>query len=152
MEAEDSLLSRNYSAVLYEELLLTTLLTGFPHSHSSRFEKSVFLGSSKTVKQAQDYFEQHADKPITVSDVAEAVGVSVRSLQRTFQKITGYSPMRYLYNLRLDRARKRIVNAGPEANITQIAIMSGFTHAGAFSINYKRRFGESPSQTARNYS
>ena len=57
--------------------------------------------------------------------------------------------MRYLKNLRLDRARMRLINSGLNANITQIAIMSGFGHLGNFAAEYKRRFGESPSETAR---
>lgn len=149
LDEDNSIFANKYSAALYEELLINVLLTEFAHSHSSSLENPVYLTANRAVRKAEEYFEEHADKPISISDVAIAVGASVRSLQRTFQKINGTSPMRYLRNLRLDRARMRLINSGLNANITQIAIMSGFGHLGNFAAEYKRRFGESPSETAR---
>ena len=83
-----------------------------------------------------------ADQPVSISDVALAVGVSVRSLQRTFQQELGVSPMRLLKIIRLERARVRLMTEGANTNVTQVALTSGFTHLGAFAADYKKRFGE----------
>jgi AraC-like DNA-binding protein len=147
---EDSSIFRNeHSASLYEEILINVFLTEFQHSHSSILEGKIFLAANLTVKKAEEYLEQHADRPVAIADVANAVGVSVRSLQRTFQKLRGTTPMRWLKQLRLARARRRLLSAGPSANISQIAGMSGFVHLSHFASEYKCCFGESPSETVK---
>ena len=40
-----------------------------------------------------------------------------------------------------------VVRAQPGESVTEIAMQWGFTHMGRFSIEYRRRFGESPSET-----
>ena len=149
LDEDNSIFGNDHSASLYEEILINVFLTELQHSHSSMLEGKIYLSANATVKSAEEYLEQHADRPITVADVARAVGVSVRSLQRTFQKLRGTTPMRWLKQLRLDRARRRLLNAGPSANISQIAAMSGFVHLSHFASEYKRRFGENPSETIK---
>ena len=149
LDEDNCIFQSDHSASLYEEILINVLLTELQHSHSSILERRIYLSANATVKRAEEFLDQHADKPITVADVAHAVGVSVRSLQRTFNNLRGTTPMRRLKQLRLERVRRRLLNAGPSANISQIAAMSGFAHLSHFASEYKRRFGESPSETIK---
>ena len=57
--------------------------------------------------------------------------------------------MQYLKLVRLERVRTRLLKDGPTAQISSIAMSEGFGHLGHFSADYKRAYGESPSQTAR---
>ena len=58
----------------------------------------------------------------------------------------GTSPLAYLHDLRLDRVRVDLAaGAGP---VTDVAMRWGLHHMGRFAADYKRRFGELPSQTA----
>jgi transcriptional regulator GlxA family with amidase domain len=59
--------------------------------------------------------------------------------------------MRYLRNARLRQVRQTLLRADPGASVTEIAMGSGFTHMGRFSIAYRRRFDESPSQTLKTW-
>lgn len=144
-----AMFSHPSTAVLFEELLVNLLLTVFPHSRSADMRGSIPLTSVSTVKKCEEYLEAHAEEVVTIGAIAEAIGVSVRSLQRTFQKNTGTTPMRRLKEIRLDRARERLLGGNPEQGVTQIALQCGFSHLGAFSADYKARFGESPSDTLR---
>lgn len=135
------------SATLFEEFLINALLTSFENTHSAAFGQMAPLTSDQIVTQAEEYFHANSDEPITIGEVASDMGVSVRSLQRTFQIAKGAAPMRRLREIRLDRARERLLSVGPSANVTQIAMLSGFGHMGAFSTYYKKRFDELPSQT-----
>jgi transcriptional regulator GlxA family with amidase domain len=54
--------------------------------------------------------------------------------------------MRYLRNLRLAHAREAL-QKGRVAQVNEAVSRWRFAHAGRFSIEYRRRFGESPSQT-----
>jgi AraC-like DNA-binding protein len=66
-----------------------------------------------------------------------------------FRDFKGTSPMRYLRAARYQKVRETLRRAEPEESITEIAARWGFSHLGRFSVEYRRRFGESPSGTLR---
>lgn len=57
--------------------------------------------------------------------------------------------MQHLRNVRLAQVREALIRADPDENVTAIAMSLGSTHLGRLSVEYRRRFGESPSQTLR---
>jgi AraC-like DNA-binding protein len=59
--------------------------------------------------------------------------------------------MHYVRDRRLERARDQLAVALPSDGITvtEVAERWGFGHLGNFSGSYRKRFGESPSQTLR---
>ena len=58
-----------------------------------------------------------------------------------------YTPMEFLRHVRMRLARQRLLHARPGDSVTGIATRCGFAHLGRFAVDYKRRFGESPSET-----
>jgi AraC-like DNA-binding protein len=84
---------------------------------------------------------------LSIKEIAEAVGVSVRSLQTGFSEHYFMSPMQMLKNMRLDKARELLKSATKGITIGDICRRVGINHAGRFSKEYAERFGESPSQT-----
>jgi transcriptional regulator GlxA family with amidase domain len=59
------------------------------------------------------------------------------------------SPMQYLRNSRFGKVRAALLRADPEESVTEIAMNWGFTHMGRFAVEYRQRFGESPSESLR---
>jgi transcriptional regulator GlxA family with amidase domain len=55
--------------------------------------------------------------------------------------------MRYLCNARFEKVREALARAQPGESVATIAMSWGFSHLGRFSVEYRRRFGESPSNT-----
>lgn len=100
-------------------------------------------------RQAEAWIDAHLAEPIGVEEVATAVGVSVRSLEQTFKRTRGYSPYQAILRMRFERAREALLNADETATVTQIAIDHGFFELGRFSVRYRQRYGESPSQTLK---
>ncbi|REH17472.1 AraC-like protein [Kutzneria buriramensis] len=89
-------------------------------------------------------------EPLTVEDVAEAVGVAVRALQDGFRRHADTTPMSYLRDVRLRRVRAELTAAEPgTVTVTDVAVRWGFLHAGRFSVLYREQFGETPSTTLR---
>lgn len=129
-----------------EDLIITSLLTSFPHSHTGFLGRPVAIGNSRSLKAAMEYFEANSHEALTVEQVAGALGTSIRSLQRTFRELKGLSPMQYLREIRLEKARCRLIDPNNNDSVTEIALGCGFTHLGAFSAAYKSRYGESPSE------
>ncbi|MEE8056497.1 MAG: AraC family transcriptional regulator [Pseudomonadales bacterium] len=133
-----------------ERLLIQNLLCNQPHNHSA-----TLLGAHKPqlrpwyIKQAEEYLKVNAHQEITMSQLAETIGVSDRSLQCGFKNNVGLSPMQYLKEQRLVRAFKRLQCGQSCDSVTDVALACGFRQLGQFSGQYKRRFGESPSATLR---
>ena len=55
--------------------------------------------------------------------------------------------MRYLRTARFESVRDELRRCEPEMCVTDVAIRWGFEHMGRFAVEYRKRFGESPSQT-----
>ena len=55
--------------------------------------------------------------------------------------------MRYLRNVRFQRAREALKRGQAETSVTEIAKSCGFNHMSRFSAEYRKRFGENPSET-----
>ena len=133
--------------VALEQFVLTALLTSHPHNYNTALRRRDKPIAPRDIKRAIDYMQAHLDAPIRLADIVQASGVPGRTLFKHFSDCRGLSPMRYLRNARLDKVSETLRRVAPEARITEIAMQWGFTHMGRFSGEYRRRFGESPSQT-----
>ena len=133
-----------------EQLLLTQLLLGQPSNYSAALHRTPRNPAPKVIRHAAELIEQHASEPLTVEDIAEATGLSVRAMQDGFRKFLATTPMNYLRNVRLDRVHGELVEADPATTtVTDVAVRWGLLHPGRFSVQYRERFGESPSATLR---
>ena len=130
-----------------EEALILCLLESQPHTRTEQVERHSRSRSASFVRQAESWMEEHAGERITVAAAAEALGISVRTLQRTFAHHGCGTPMAFLRRVRLERARARLRRGGPHTTVTQVAVGLGFAHLGRFSCDYRARYSESPSST-----
>jgi AraC-like DNA-binding protein len=104
--------------------------------------------ASQLVQRAEALALASVDEPLHVSALCLVIGVSERTLRKAFLGVHGIPPCRHLRMLRLLSARRALLSADSTlANVTQIALSFGFAELGRFSVEYKRAFGESPSQT-----
>jgi AraC-like DNA-binding protein len=133
----------------FEQLVLTNLLLSHPHSYTKSLRRLATLISSRDVKRAIDYMEAHLILAIGLADITVAAGVPGRTLLEHFRRYHGVSPMAYLRRARFAKVREALRHAEPEENVTSIAMSLGFSHMGRFSVEYRKRFGESPSETLR---
>jgi AraC-like DNA-binding protein len=105
---------------------------------------------TRRARRAEDYLAAHLDQPLTLAALSNAVGVSTRSLRRAFHERHGVGPIGFLGRLRLEAARRDLIDAEPaDASVTQVALRYGFNHLSRFAGSYRRAFGESPSTTLR---
>jgi transcriptional regulator GlxA family with amidase domain len=99
------------------------------------------------VRRAIIYLRQHIAEKVTLADLLATAGTSERSLRRNFTQFLGLSPLVYLQRLRLTAIRAELSRS--EDTISCVAARFGLTHVGRFSVAYRARFGESPSDTRR---
>jgi AraC family ethanolamine operon transcriptional activator len=102
----------------------------------------------RVVREARRYMQAHADAPISVPQLCEALHVSRRTLQYSFQDVLQMSPVTYLRALRLNGVRRELKRGGDEA-VADRAARWGFWHQSRFAADYKHLFGELPSETLR---
>jgi AraC family ethanolamine operon transcriptional activator len=107
---------------------------------------------SRALMLALDYIEDHADDAPAVMDICRATGASYRTLNYAFLERFGVAPKQYLQAVRLDGVRKNLRTMGPHGTIIDIANHWGFWHMGQFAADYRRQFGELPSETLRRHS
>ena len=103
--------------------------------------------ASRQVKRVEDWLDAHFDDPVSIDDMAEIAGVSVRSLQVAFRSARECTPMQALHRRRLAAARDRLRNPCPDTTVTRVAMDCGLFHFGRFARDYRQAFGETPSAT-----
>lgn len=133
----------------FESFLFTLLLHHHPHNFSEALMETVPGPVPGLVRRAERFMVDNVDAPISVSDVAKHLGVSLRTLQMGFRNWRNTSPYAYLRRIRLERARLELLSCDGETNVTMIALRYGFSHLGRFSAYYRSSFGETPSVTLR---
>ena len=131
-----------------ENNLVNMLLSIQPHNYSAELLSDTPSLAPFFIKRVEAYIEDHAHEPISINDMAEYAGVSSRSLFTSFRRYRNTSPMRYLKEVRLRYVHEELMRSsvGVET-VTAVAFKWGFSHLGHFTTDYKRRFGESPSET-----
>ena len=133
----------------FEDFITSKLLMSHPHNYAAALRRADKPIAPRDVKRAIDYMEAKLGSAIGVADIAAASGIAGRTLFKHFQHYHGVSPMQYLRNARFEKAREALRRARPEESVTEIAMTLGFSHMGRFSVEYRRRFGERPSETLR---
>jgi AraC family ethanolamine operon transcriptional activator len=97
-----------------------------------------------------DFIAAHPGHSLTVREVADAVGVSERTLRRSFQDRFGVSTKEYIKARRLRATRRDLFRSSPdETQVRQVALRWGFWHSSQFAQDYRRAFGELPSDTLK---
>lgn len=136
-------------AAQFEQAMVTALLTCQPNNYSAELCADEAQSIAPAfVKRVERFIEEHAHEPITIVDMAEHAGVSSRSLFTGFRRFRNTSPMLHLKEVRLRSVNEELKRQGPgTTTVTAVAFRWGFSHLGHFTTDYKRRFGESPSET-----
>jgi len=102
----------------------------------------------RIVSAAQDYMEANLGATVQIAQLCEILSVSYKTLERAFLETLGVTPQSYLATRRLTVARRQLLDSVPKrSRVTEIALSCGCQHLGRFSTEYRKFFGETPSQT-----
>ena len=106
--------------------------------------------STLTAYRDRDYIDEavllmtnNYERPITVTDVATAIGLDRSYFARLFRERLGISPHEWLLRYRMERAR---VLLGTDLKICEVARSVGFEDALYFSRRFREHFGISPKE------
>jgi AraC-like DNA-binding protein len=137
------------SMALLGESILRLIFLNFRHGLSNRVRRYHMDATSRQIMEAVDFMRANMHQPLTLSEVAEATGISVRSLQYGFRRFRNTTPLAYLREIRLEAAQAELSSPLNMLSIKDVALKWGFTHMGHFAARYRAAYGETPSETAR---
>jgi AraC-like DNA-binding protein len=103
----------------------------------------------RVVGSALDVLAANAE-PLTVPELSRAIGVSQRALEYAFRNTFDETPHNFVRRQQLHEARHRLLTADSStSSVTRVAVDLGFWHLSRFAVDYRRMFGERPSETLR---
>ena len=137
------------TAGLFEQFVMHRLLLSHPNNFSERLRARDRSLIPRDLRRALEFMHANLAAPITVVDIAEASGIAGRTLFQYFRDFHRTSPMRYLREARFAGVHEALRKAEPDQGVAGIAIGWGFPHPGRFAVEYRKRFGQSPSDTLR---
>lgn len=134
-----------------EDLLMNSLLHVQPSNYRDELVRPVKQPGRRIVRDAIDYIDAHLAEPMTMESIARNVHMSIRSIQQGFRDELSVSPMTYVRDRRLERVHQDLADAmpGDGVTVTAAAMRWGFHHLGSFAAEYRKRWGETPSETLR---
>lgn len=94
------------------------------------------------VQQAKEYILRHASRPLGLAPIATHVQLSEEHLARIFKQETGQTLLEYARHVRLEQAKTLLI--GSPNNVSEIAVLTGFSSVSLFSRNFRRYVGVSP--------
>jgi AraC family ethanolamine operon transcriptional activator len=106
------------------------------------------LSRCEILRRSQAVLEEFDSEPVHVSELAERVGVSERSLRTVFNEHYQIGPRRYLLLRQLHKVHANLLVADPDAvKVTDVLTRWGVWQFGRFAGLYKAQFGELPNET-----
>ncbi len=97
--------------------------------------------------ELEQWIANNLTDPIALDDLALVAGVSVRAIQKAFQEYRGCTPMKAVTQHRLVKAREMLMNPKQGMTVLDVAMNLGYLHPSRFASQYKKKFGENPSET-----
>jgi AraC-like DNA-binding protein len=132
-----------------QQAILVAYLSGVDHNHSHLLNAPNKTLSSLLVRRAEEYIEANWREPISVEALALVINAGARNLFHTFKANRGYSPMYFVKQVRLKHANKMLAKPELGTSVTDVAFECGFGNLSHFASDYRKVFGEHPSETLR---
>jgi LacI family transcriptional regulator len=121
----------------------------FPLGIETRRSSDVFAVEDRMVADALHYIHQHADMPMRVTDIAEALCTSVRNLEMRFNKILKRSVKQEIRCVRINKIVNLLVNTN--MSLKEIALALGLDSEKNISRFFKKEKGMSPTEYRRRF-
>lgn len=104
-------------------------------------------GTLSRIRRAVEWIRDNHNTQLRIEALCDASGMSRASLHRHFLATTGFSPLQYHKQLRLQEARQLLLAGKNSA--TDVAFAVGYESASQFSREYLRQFGAPPARDIR---
>lgn len=104
-------------------------------------------GKPDSVARIIKLMAANIERPLSAQELACAVNLSVRQVERLFERHVDQAPKTYYINMRLQRARELLRQTN--ASVLDVALSTGFASQSHFAQSYRALFGKNPSDERR---
>ena len=133
---------KGYHKVKVLELLL--FLSGLEYKGESE-ERRYFSRSQVTAaKEAKKYLLAHLDEHITITELADMLGISSTSLKICFKCVYGDTINGYITNCKMQKAASLLKNT--DKSVLEIAGIVGYNNGSKFAGAFRRVMNKSPNE------
>ncbi|XOZ33392.1 GlxA family transcriptional regulator [Halomonadaceae bacterium KBTZ08] len=96
----------------------------------------------EAIMAVQDWLDNHLSEPVRMDELAAHFHMTPRTFKRRFRDATGDTPLHYLQQLRLEKAKKLLEQ--PHRRLAEITRAVGYEDTSAFSRLFHARTGMTP--------
>lgn len=140
-----SILKTFYTGAVVREPLLSKYLNDIMTEFMLYLPSKVnTLNYVSMAEETITYINEHFAEDISVTELADKVGLSHYHFIRTFKKETGFTPHDYILNTRIATAQYLLKNT--KLSVKDICYHTGFSCESVFCSAFKNRQGMTPSQ------
>lgn len=139
-------------SLLIEQLLATIageIVRRVGEDRERRAVKNLQGLDGRRMQLVLDYINDYLDRHIRLRDLAELAGVSECHFSRSFAKVKGMSPMRYIMERRIERAQV-LLRSGRQS-LAEVALAAGFCSQSHFTTAFKEMTGYTPAKFRETY-
>lgn len=136
---------KQFGSEFLVNLLILELFVMISRALKLEWERSILKDSpkqKKLVDLAIQFINDHYERDINLNDICGYVFLSPSYFARIFKKATGYSPIHFLINRRIERAKELLANTDEKAS--EIALTVGFSTQQRFNETFKKMTGMTP--------
>lgn len=102
--------------------------------------------AKESVKRTIVFMQEHYREKLTVQELAHLAGVAMWQYRPIFQSLTGRTPLDYLTEIRIGRAKELLLYS--EETVEEIASSVGFSDPYYFTRRFRQKTGLAPRQFA----
>ncbi|MFI8193760.1 GlxA family transcriptional regulator [Streptomyces sp. NPDC085946] len=118
-----------------------------PGGQAQFIEMSVPATDDRGIAPVLGWAREHLDQPLTVARLARRAGMSPRTFYRRLQAATGMTPLQWLLDQRVGRAR--VLLESTDLPVERIGELSGLGTANNLRHHFLKHLGVSPGQYRR---
>ena len=107
------------------------------------------LPDEEWILQAETYIKENFSAYLRLDVIADGCHGSPYHLHRVFKRINGITPLEYLHQIRMDKAKKYLRQT--DKTISEIAALVGNANAAHFATSFKKRTNQSPREYRNNH-
>ena len=133
---------KGYHKVKVLELLL--FLSGLEYKGESEERRYFSRSQGTAAKEAKKYLLAHLDEHITITELADMLGISSTSLKICFKGVYGDTINGYITNCKMQKAASLLKNT--DKSVLEIAGIVGYNNGSKFAGAFRRVMNKSPNE------
>jgi len=117
----------------------------FNKTEDANLEQCPFLADEdnvKRIRQAKEIIIARMSEPPTLTELSEEIGLSLKKLKEGFKQIYGDSVFGFLFDYKMEYARKMLETG--QYNVNEVGLKIGYSTASHFIASFKKKYGTTP--------